>query len=188
MPITHAFTNPKSDGGDTTVTRPSDWNADHVYTMTTPGTWVGYGPRANSNFTSNRAYYARLVIPFALTPNRIGLAITTSSGNLDLGLYADDGTGQNPGSRLFSLGSTASPGTGTRLFTISPGLISAGVYWLAFSCDNGTLAAGYIGTGTGNGEGGAFALVYQDSAFPLPSSAASLTKFSWAAAVWLEIV
>jgi hypothetical protein len=30
MPITHAFTNPKSDGGDATVTRPSDWNAAHV--------------------------------------------------------------------------------------------------------------------------------------------------------------
>jgi hypothetical protein len=28
--IKHAFTNPKSDGTDTTVTRPSDWNADHT--------------------------------------------------------------------------------------------------------------------------------------------------------------
>jgi hypothetical protein len=30
MGITHAFTNPKSDGADTTVVRPSDWNAEHV--------------------------------------------------------------------------------------------------------------------------------------------------------------
>lgn len=37
MPISlkHAFTNPKSDGGDTTVTRPSDWNAEHLLTMAT---------------------------------------------------------------------------------------------------------------------------------------------------------
>ena len=30
MSIKHAFTNPKSDGADATITRPSDWNADHV--------------------------------------------------------------------------------------------------------------------------------------------------------------
>ena len=30
MPVKHAFTNPKSDGGDATVTRPSDWNANHT--------------------------------------------------------------------------------------------------------------------------------------------------------------
>jgi hypothetical protein len=29
MPIKHAFTSAKADGGDTTVVRPSDWNADH---------------------------------------------------------------------------------------------------------------------------------------------------------------
>jgi len=30
MPLKHTFTNPKSDGGDATVVRPSDWNADHI--------------------------------------------------------------------------------------------------------------------------------------------------------------
>lgn len=29
MPITHAFVSGKSDGGDTTLVRPSNWNADH---------------------------------------------------------------------------------------------------------------------------------------------------------------
>lgn len=28
--VKHAFTNPKADGADTTITRPSDWNADHT--------------------------------------------------------------------------------------------------------------------------------------------------------------
>lgn len=32
--IKHAFTNLKSDGGDATVTRPSNWNADHVVSGT----------------------------------------------------------------------------------------------------------------------------------------------------------
>jgi len=30
--VKHAFTDPKADGGDATVVRPSDWNADHVFT------------------------------------------------------------------------------------------------------------------------------------------------------------
>jgi hypothetical protein len=38
MGITHAFTNPKEDGGDTTIVRPSDWNADHVGVPWSPDT------------------------------------------------------------------------------------------------------------------------------------------------------
>lgn len=30
MPPKHAFTSAKSDGGDSTLVRPSDWNAYHV--------------------------------------------------------------------------------------------------------------------------------------------------------------
>lgn len=30
MPTTHPFVNPKADGGDATITRPSDWNASHT--------------------------------------------------------------------------------------------------------------------------------------------------------------
>lgn len=29
MAIKHAFVNPKADGGDATIVRPSNWNADH---------------------------------------------------------------------------------------------------------------------------------------------------------------
>ena len=32
MGIKHAFTDPKADGGDETVVRPSDWNGDHAVT------------------------------------------------------------------------------------------------------------------------------------------------------------
>lgn len=31
--LKHAFTNPKSDGGDATIVRPSNWNEEHVLTM-----------------------------------------------------------------------------------------------------------------------------------------------------------
>lgn len=33
--LKHAFTNPKSDGGDATIVRPSNWNAEHNLTMAT---------------------------------------------------------------------------------------------------------------------------------------------------------
>jgi hypothetical protein len=33
--LKHAFNNPKSDGGDATVVRPSNWNAEHVLTLDT---------------------------------------------------------------------------------------------------------------------------------------------------------
>lgn len=46
MPITHSFSNPKSDGGDATITRPSDWNADHV------GYSSGHGARVKRASTS----------------------------------------------------------------------------------------------------------------------------------------
>ena len=35
MRITHAFTSPKADGSDTSLVRPSNWNADHVITGST---------------------------------------------------------------------------------------------------------------------------------------------------------
>lgn len=35
--VTHAFVNPKADGGDATIQRPSDWNAAHVLPVTTKG-------------------------------------------------------------------------------------------------------------------------------------------------------
>jgi hypothetical protein len=33
--LKHSFTNPKADGPDATIVRPSDWNAEHAYTMAT---------------------------------------------------------------------------------------------------------------------------------------------------------
>lgn len=143
---------------------------------------------ANSTPTANEAHYLRITVPYASTPTRIGLPINVSSGNLDLGIYADDGTGLNPGAKIATLGSTASPGTGRRVFTIAPGALSPGVYWLAFVADNGTISFQYTGAGTGNGGGGPQRCLRQSAAFPLPATAgAGLSEQSWGAAVWVEV-
>lgn len=41
--VVHPFVNPKADGADTTITRPSDWNANHTIT--------GLGTAATANTT-----------------------------------------------------------------------------------------------------------------------------------------
>lgn len=48
--IKHAFTNPKSDGADATITRPSDWNAAHVFTGYTE-VWKGSAQIVNNSTT-----------------------------------------------------------------------------------------------------------------------------------------
>ena len=39
MPVKHAFSSAKTDGADTTLVRPSDWNAAHT-TPYAPGTFT----------------------------------------------------------------------------------------------------------------------------------------------------
>jgi hypothetical protein len=51
MPIKHAFVNPQSDGPDTTIARPSDWNADH--TGLAPGTIVAVFDGGSAAITGN---------------------------------------------------------------------------------------------------------------------------------------
>jgi len=51
MRITHAFTSPKADGSDTSLVRPSNWNADHIITGSTASVYVDvrdYGAIGNN--------------------------------------------------------------------------------------------------------------------------------------------
>jgi hypothetical protein len=71
--ITHAFTNPKADGADATVVRPSDWNAVHTVDATT---------------LSGYSYdYATSTSPVSLTGSTEGTANTVITG----GTVAYDG-------------------------------------------------------------------------------------------------
>lgn len=63
MPITHPFVSGKSDGGDATLVRPSNWNADHTGTLAQPiatGTSFPGGPSTSDLFyrtDRNLLYY-----------------------------------------------------------------------------------------------------------------------------------
>ncbi len=56
--IRHSFINAKSDGGDATVTRPSDWNANLQYTNAS-GAPSGTAAFIREVLTANRTYYVR---------------------------------------------------------------------------------------------------------------------------------
>lgn len=84
MVITHAFVNPKADGADATIVRPSDWNANHALTglissaqMETTAAVVTVGTTPISGGTSGRVLYDNAA--------KVGeLATTGTAGNVVL--------------------------------------------------------------------------------------------------------
>lgn len=52
MALKHAFVNPKADGGDATIARPSDWNADHV--IDTDGMLLDVNSNAGTTTATNK--------------------------------------------------------------------------------------------------------------------------------------
>lgn len=100
--------------------------------------------------------------------------IVTSSGNIDLGIYST--TDAATFTRVVSLGSTASPGTGTREYTAltDTPLYRGTRYYFAYAADNNTIrVAGVSNVGTGIAT---YAGYSKASSFPLPSSLATLTQ------------
>lgn len=146
-------------------------DARNPTTLSAPGWFAGQLILdSNAVVGANTAAFCRIVIPRPVVVNRLWCSINISSGNIDLGLYADDGTGASPGAKLVSTGSTASPGTGSRSFSVADTTIPAGVVWFAVSADNGTLQLarstfGVVASATGS--------CTKTSSFPLPSSISS---------------
>lgn len=98
MPIKHAFTNPKADGADATVTRPSDWNADHTADTIAVGTTpaasgiirIPNGQELKSRNTANSADIRMLVVGGGSDIVQVGdtgqrLTLVASAGNLNVG-------------------------------------------------------------------------------------------------------
>lgn len=121
--------------------------------------------------SSNRAWYKAINVDNYVTVTGIRIGVAATSGNIDVGLY-DSG-----GNKLASSGSVACPTANTKVtvaFTASVD-IAPGTYYLAIVADNTTATFVRAGTDTIMGLG------YEDTAFPLPSSA-SLSYMSIAGA------
>lgn len=110
---------------------------------------------------NNDAFYMPIDVMGDMTITKISFYIQTSSGNLDVGLYNSSGT------KLVSSGSTSSPGTGVRTFTVASTDISAGQHYLALAVDNTTFKWGQT---TGADTMATRMMQRETSDFPLPSS------------------
>lgn len=159
------------------------WDAD--LDTIAAGTWLQRVVRLMPEFLgttgTNFAIGANVAVlsPFWVdtptTINKIAVNIQTSSGNLDVGIYDDDGTSGAPSTKLVSSGSTASPGTGQRAFTVAGTVLPPGRYWAAFSCDNGTLALFY-GQYDWSLAAGIKMHFTKASSFPLPATISTPTE------------
>jgi hypothetical protein len=83
--------------------------------------------------TANVVIYVPFWVPDAITIYKMFLGIGTGAGNVDVGIYADDGT------RLVSAGTTAAVGsTATLIFNITDTNLARGRYYLAAVADTVT--------------------------------------------------
>lgn len=78
--VRHAFVNPKADGGDATIARPSDWNADHV--VESLGDWTDYTPTLTASTTNPTLGSTTVTGRYKLLDSKTGIvtistAITT---------------------------------------------------------------------------------------------------------------
>lgn len=94
MSIVHNFESPKADGPDDTLVRPSDWNANHVFTgvqkhvLTTVGT-TGYTIYHNLNSTYSTLIGWSVTWPTWVWVDRIGLTNMDLSFSVPSVTYSD---------------------------------------------------------------------------------------------------
>lgn len=111
---------------------------------------------------ANDIFYIPIRLAEPFTVRAVGLHNGTAvSGNIDVGIYSENGT------KMWSSGSTAQSGTSAvQLFTPTAFTLPAGRYFMAVTADNTTAQF----RGPSLGEAGRCTGVLMGSAFPLPST------------------
>lgn len=94
------------------------------------------GGAAGVSGGANYVNLTLLLVERKINVNKFGLYVANASGNIDVGIYDDDGTSGAPATKLVSLGSTTCPATGARAFTLASTILSPGRYWAALAADN----------------------------------------------------
>ena len=123
---------------------------------------------------ANRAIYMRVtgcnVAGVSIT--KVGFQVGTSSGNVDVGVFANSGSGRSAvaGSRTRNAGSTACPAGGYAEVSLSASATVNPGDWLALAIDNQTATLGNCTFGhVSNIQSGLWG--WEASAFTLPSTA-----------------
>lgn len=138
-----------------------------------PLEYSGVGPFGSAN----DCHYLRVTAGYTPAATGIRIHIGTSSGNIAVAVYADNGSGA-PGTRLAASGSVASPGTGPRTISLGATLAVVPGMWLALAADNTSVTFGYAGNpgATSSVMGTGFSAI-QSTAFPPPATPAGAA--SW---------
>jgi hypothetical protein len=119
--------------------------------------------------TANRTFYYRLQGGGSVS--KIGLYVSTASGNVCVSLYANTGTGRAsaPGARVATSGSVVCPAAGYQEITLgSTVTVTSGDYWVAISADNTTAQFGGVAS---NGWAVQGLEAWEDGGFPSPATA-----------------
>jgi len=82
---------------------------------------------------ANLVIFVPFYVPEPVTVTKLFAAIGVASGNIDLGIYAEDGT------RLVSKGTTAAAGaTDLQVLDVTDTVLARGTYYMAMVCDTVT--------------------------------------------------
>lgn len=116
---------------------------------TTPPFWAHGGPGPFDTFATfapgaNTAVFTSFLVERPQSFNAVGFRVQTQSGNVDVAIYDDDGTGGSAKTRIASSGSTACPGVGLATVSFTAMTLQPGWYWAGFMADNGTAAIAYV--------------------------------------------
>lgn len=143
----------------------SSTEAWHGTSIPFPVTSLPFSIAGLSAFTAaNRSYYYRAL--GAGTISSIAFRVSTSSGNIDVGVYDD---GARPTTRLASSGSTACPASGEASVALSSSVSFPVGGFLAIGADNTTATFGNSQAGNAINQTG---LAEAQNVFPLPATAA----------------
>lgn len=143
-------------------------NIEHYIRATGKSAALSSGAWSSANLAIYTPCYTRK--GFAM--RRIGAYHGSAvSGNKDIGIYLPDAEGK-PGSRLYSLGSTAMATTNTFVSSsFSTVYIPPGIFYIAMALDNATGQVVRLAALTANGENYQTSIFTEASAFPLPATA-----------------
>jgi hypothetical protein len=145
MPITHSFVSGKSDGGDATLVRPSDWNASHAGVFAGQPVAIGLQfpgglPTTGTNNLADLAWAIPIIVPGTMLVRGLSIDITTSAaGSLQWGLF--DYSASITAATKLAGGSAAPGGTGWRSIAAAsaPVTVQAGAYMLVLKQPTSTV-------------------------------------------------
>jgi hypothetical protein len=164
---------------DLASTRPRTLPLLSTYSAVGPG-MLGAAPTSAGWLAANRAIFTPLVLPSPVIVDGLGVIVGgTSSGNVDIGLYTEDGV------RLVSTGSTAQGAINTdQLITVADTLAGPGVLYVGVACDVTTATLMHFNPGASH-------LVelwgaeQMSAAFPLPATWVKEALASSRFPIWL---